>query len=331
MNDTGKSNEGGNNIEKIQFEDLSPSIQAILEETGGDIFRLLEQYVVLENRVSDEVLKLRKENELLRDELAEARRSTMHSVGEVMSAETLQDRVNELEKNNKFLNKRVVEAEKNATVDVLTGIKNHRYFLEEFPKLINWVHRGQIDNKEKNTINNPGQISMIFFDLDHFKEVNDTYGHEVGDTVLRSIGALLKEGDLFRNTDCVARYGGEEFVVILPNCGLENAKLKAEEIRMAIEKLPFDFRDEPVTASVGVTSVDLPMDKKLTEVSVEKLQKGLKKVSDELLYSAKNAGRNNVQFKQIELGSIVPEFASKEENTAPVSAAENIDGMTKGA
>jgi len=320
------------NIEKIKFDDLSPEIQEILKKTGGDVFRLLEQYVALENRVNAELEELRKRNAELEAKLAEqTRNAAINVVGEdIISPEVLRDRVSELEKTNTLLNKKIVEAENNAMTDALTGISNKRYFLQEFPKLISLVHRAQISDHEQNEVNQPGKISIIFFDIDHFKQVNDTYGHETGDRVLEKIGKLLRERKLFRNSDCIARYGGEEFVVVLPNCDLDNAKEKAEQIRSEIENLKFDFREEPVTVSIGVSSVDLPMDKQLTEDSLNKLQTGLKELSDKLLYEVKKSGRNNVKAEQMNLSAYIPELADTDTNF-PQSASKIIDEIPDGA
>lgn len=345
-----------NNIEKIEFGDLLPKIQDILGETGGDVFRLLEKYVDLERRVNTEVVDLRAKNAELEAKLAEqTRNKAIDVVSDPMSPEYLRNMVNELVKTNSSLNKtkvsleqQLVESKKNATVDALTGISNRRYFLQEFPKLISLVHRGL----ELNNNMHRGKISMIFFDLDHFKQVNDKHGHENGDVVLRSVGDFLvpkpkipknatpeeikkakaeaKERYIFREADIVARYGGEEFVVILPNCDVEGAKAKAEQIRVGIEALPFNFKKESVTASFGVATVELPMDKNLTNKSIENLKEGLQKASDDLLYEVKRSGRNNVKGKKVDVAIIAPELSDIDKNT-PTSAVDVVDEMPNGA
>jgi two-component system cell cycle response regulator len=124
-------------------------------------------------------------------------------------------------------------------------------------------------------------LSLLIIDLDHFKNINDTHGHTVGDNVLMRVGAMLKKS--CRDTDMAARVGGEEFVLILGQYGAEEAARQAEKIRKAIETLEPD--GIPVTASVGVTSRPLGKDVKFDD---------LFKVADRAVYEAKNQGRNRV-------------------------------------
>lgn len=124
-------------------------------------------------------------------------------------------------------------------------------------------------------------LSLLIIDLDHFKNINDTRGHTAGDSVLARIGSMLKqacgEGDL------AARVGGEEFVLILNQCGVEEALKRAEDIRKQIEALKPD--DVTVTASVGLTSRPLGKTVKFDD---------LFRVADQAVYEAKNQGRNRV-------------------------------------
>jgi diguanylate cyclase (GGDEF)-like protein len=123
-------------------------------------------------------------------------------------------------------------------------------------------------------------------DLDHFKSVNDTYGHKAGDLVLRKVGEILST--VFRTTDLAARYGGEEFVVLLPHTSEEAAWKLAERVRTAIENCAFRFdgRDFSVTASIGVASVE--------GGSLSATDDDLVLKADKALYQAKNNGRNMV-------------------------------------
>lgn len=127
-----------------------------------------------------------------------------------------------------------------------------------------------------------GTMSTILFDLDHFKNVNDTYGHLAGDEVLRQVSKSLV--DVLRTSDVAGRYGGEEFTVILPNTSLEGALKSAERIRSAIEGLHIEFDGQhiPVTVSIGVTEF-----RKDTESHEAMLQE-----ADIALYVCKENGRN---------------------------------------
>ena len=124
-------------------------------------------------------------------------------------------------------------------------------------------------------------LSLLIVDLDHFKNINDTQGHSAGDKVLARIGAMLKQS--CREGDLAARVGGEEFVLILNQCGVEDATRYAEKLRKDIEKLKPD--GIAVTASVGVTSRPLGKDVKFED---------LFKVADRAVYEAKAQGRNRV-------------------------------------
>jgi diguanylate cyclase (GGDEF)-like protein len=129
-------------------------------------------------------------------------------------------------------------------------------------------------------------LSLLMVDLDHFKSVNDTYGHKAGDLVLRKVGEILST--VFRTTDLAARYGGEEFVVLLPHTSEEAAWKLAERVRTAIENCAFRFdgRDFSVTASIGVASVE--------GGSLSATDDDLVLKADKALYQAKNNGRNMV-------------------------------------
>jgi two-component system, cell cycle response regulator len=160
-----------------------------------------------------------------------------------------------------------------AHTDALTRIYNKGYLLEaldaEF-KRAKALHTG---------------LSILFFDLDHFKNVNDTYGHDCGDFILKELTRLIKNS-FVRPKDIFARYGGEEFVLLLGNTSLEIAHSTAEQMREAIETNSFIYEGKriPVTASLGVAH--------LTN-EIESPQE-LIKTADKALYYAKNHGRNQV-------------------------------------
>ena len=172
-----------------------------------------------------------------------------------------------LEEMNKNLYEKAVN-------DALTGLRNKRYFLEAFEDTFARVLRARSD------------ISCLFFDLDHFKRVNDTCGHAFGDYVLKTIGGLVKKN--VRCGDLAARFGGEEFVVVLPNTNLDQAKFVAEKIRALVEAHQFSDqgRHWPVTVSIGVASL---VEDQSTSAS------SLLQLADQALYLAKDGGRNRVE------------------------------------
>jgi len=157
-----------------------------------------------------------------------------------------------------------------ATTDGLTGLINHRHFQE----------KAEAEFARAGRYNEP--LSVLLFDIDHFKKVNDTYGHPVGDAVLKKVAAILRE--TVRTSDIAARYGGEEFVALLTNTDHEGAKKMAERIRSSVEKGRYvlDGKNIPITISVG--SASFPPDGKEKKELIEK--------ADQALYWAKGHGRN---------------------------------------
>lgn len=158
-----------------------------------------------------------------------------------------------------------------AITDGLTGLFIHRYFQ-------NRLESELIRAKRYNA-----SISLLMLDLDHFKKVNDQYGHPEGDVILRKFAEILLKHT--RKVDVAARYGGEEFVIILPETGLAGAELVAEHLRSLIEKTEFLINGKkiPVTSSIGVACWDNVVSKE-----------GFIEQADKALYRAKNEGRNRV-------------------------------------
>jgi diguanylate cyclase (GGDEF)-like protein len=160
-----------------------------------------------------------------------------------------------------------------AVTDPLTGLYNRRYFAEHLPRELLRATRGGT------------AVSVILLDLDYFKRVNDSLGHDAGDMVLMEIGSLLKRN--VRGSDIACRYGGEEFAFVLPQTGLEAAMRRAEEIRTAVRGLDLHYLGRPIgriTVSLGLALY--PDDADDTD--------SLIRAADEALYHAKAAGRDRV-------------------------------------
>ena len=172
--------------------------------------------------------------------------------------------------------RRVGELEQLAATDELTGLGNRRKLMARVREEIARSSRYQ------------RSLSAMMFDLDHFKRLNDEFGHVVGDEGLRTLGALLRDG--VRDIDLVYRFGGEEFVVLLPDTDLAGAIEMAERLRLEVEacRLP-EHSQCRMTASVGVTVYAVG------ESAADFLDR-----VDRAMYEAKMAGRNRV-------GSICPE------------------------
>ncbi len=158
------------------------------------------------------------------------------------------------------------------TVDALTQTYNRRYFNEALEREYNRAARYKRD------------LSLLVFDIDHFKKINDVHGHVAGDHVLRLLAQEVKPK--LRQQDIFARVGGEEFAVLLPEVNAEGALITAEKVRKIVEVTPFTFEQAviPCTVSVGVVTLDVR-----SETGT-----ALYQVGDTALYQAKNAGRNRV-------------------------------------
>ena len=155
--------------------------------------------------------------------------------------------------------------------DELTGLYNRRK--------LNEALEAEFD-KAKRYNNN---LSILIIDIDHFKSINDFYGHKVGDIVLGKIGSLLSKNT--RNIDIATRYAGEEFVIILPQIDFKNAIEAAKQIKKIIQDFKFTPIEKEITVSVGVAS--------LPDVDIKSVD-DLLKIADDFLYEAKNRGRNRI-------------------------------------
>lgn len=202
------------------------------------------------------------------DEIGDVARSVRHLIEEIKSRET--------------------ELRRLATTDSLSGLANRRYFMERCQQEITRCReRGQ-------------PVAVLMADIDHFKRVNDTWGHAVGDETIRRFAAICRE--MFREVDIVGRLGGEEFATLMPDTGLEGAIAAAERLREAIEARPVVLPDGqaiPVTVSVGVAAL------RADDVKVDQIIGR----ADGALYDAKHNGRNQVSVEPSPEGSKQDWFA----------------------
>jgi two-component system, cell cycle response regulator len=161
-----------------------------------------------------------------------------------------------------------------ALIDPLTGLNNRRYFTSHLTSLLG--HAGSTR----------GELTLLILDIDHFKQVNDTYGHDAGDEVLQDFAQRMKLS--VRGIDLVCRLGGEEFVIVMPDTDPIRGFRIADRIRQSVGNVPFKIhggkKEISVTVSVGMTGLrgeDLTVD-------------ALLKRADDALYKAKRDGRNRV-------------------------------------
>lgn len=180
------------------------------------------------------------------------------------------------------LKEHAAELAKLAHFDFLTGLYNRRAFDEKLKDELARFHRYNVD------------LTLLISDVDHFKMINDRYGHAIGDVVLQTVASTFKKR--CREVDIVGRYGGEEFVVLLPHTNQEQALILANDLRQIVESIDFSEHgiNHPVTISIGLCSLQ-PSDKVEKEEFV--------KLADAALYRAKELGRNRVEVSPYVLTS----------------------------
>jgi diguanylate cyclase (GGDEF)-like protein len=195
------------------------------------------------------------------------------------------------------LQRRDQELQEQAISDPLTGLYNRRY-LSEF------LSRELVRAKRSAT-----PVAVILIDLDRFKRVNDTFGHEAGDVVLTAVGALLKSK--VRGSDIACRYGGEEFALIMPQADVDAAGRRAEEVRAGVAALAPTHHGKSLgklTASFGIA---------LFPDHARDID-SLLRAADVALYAAKGAGRNRIMISSAgDAGPDIPEKAPQRERRMP--------------
>lgn len=186
---------------------------------------------------------------------------------------SLAERVAVMEQEAQVVRENLEEQRQKALIDPLTGLPNRAAWTERLEhEVAQWQRHGN-------------SLLLAMLDLDHFKRINDNYGHLAGDRVLKIIATVLRKR--LRGSDFIARFGGEEFVLLVPDTPLASGAKLAEGLRAAIEACPFHFKGEPVTitVSMGMTAF------KPGEYSDHVLKR-----ADQALYRAKTAGRNRVEL-----------------------------------
>lgn len=176
------------------------------------------------------------------------------------------------------LREKHVRLENLTRTDELTGLCNRRFFMEQLRQEFSRCHRYQ------------SAMAFAMVDIDHFKSVNDTYGHLAGDKALVSVAQMLAKS--LRGQDTMGRYGGEEFGILMPETDAEGAQICMERCRRAIEStaVALEQTNLKITVSIGVVCMPLP--------GVERLE-GMIALADEALYQAKDGGRNRVVLAEL--------------------------------
>jgi diguanylate cyclase (GGDEF)-like protein len=253
----------------LQMSDAD--LESLVDRGVGRIIEICTSYQIPAAEIKPLSTMLQEANESLSDMNLSYEKLLEEYRKEKLQAEKL---AQELQKSNNKLNIANDKLKERAERDYLTGLYNRRYLFEFLDLELNRVQRYGVC------------FSVMIFDIDFFKKVNDTYGHLAGDLVLKEISRVATK--LKRSTDLLARYGGEEFVLVMPQTDLPGAFAIAERLRKAIEDkdVACDGQVIRTTVSAGVAFYG-PESKKMTIVELIDL-------ADHALYSAKNTGRNRV-------------------------------------
>lgn len=174
------------------------------------------------------------------------------------------------------------ELDRLASTDPLTGLFNRRLLFIRLEQELARVRRTGSD------------LCLVYLDIDHFKQINDTFGHLAGDMVLRQLSEIMNS--LLRKSDVLARMGGEEFLSMLPDTAQEGGRLIADRLRLKVQNSAFEFEGQqiPVTVSLGVLHVSI----NATDPPDELVRK-----ADEALYHSKKTGRNRVSVYGVDCGA----------------------------
>lgn len=264
-----ENQKAANEIEKMKL-----TVHGLLKNLESHVQNLLDDTVKYGNNLDEHAGQLKKAETLAA--IQQVERLLLQAVEKMKdSTNDYQQQLNEAQKKLKEQEQILEKLSRDVNTDFLTQVNNRAAFdrrlSEEFARYKRYGHI----------------FSIILMDLDHFKEINDTYGHLAGDRILRAVASLLN--DEKRASDFLARYGGEEFALILPGIDLNSALIVADKLRTKVENTTFRYENYSIhlSLSAGVTEISLE-DQTPTDV--------LKRV-DDATYEAKNKGRNQVVVK----------------------------------
>ncbi|EYE89408.1 hypothetical protein Q428_02665 [Fervidicella metallireducens AeB] len=274
-------NKGYSNFIDCEYEDFKINPRVWTNFVHPNDRKMVDEELRIDN-----ILKQLKENNVL---IKELRLMTKHGIkwmrikvvpiynenGEIYRIVGIGQDITDQKELQIKLQKVLKKTKKLAMFDYLTNVNNRRAFYKRAYEEINRLKRSQ------------GTFSAILIDIDDFKKINDTFGHDVGDEVIKDIARTLKKG--IRRYDILARMGGEEFIIILPNTGIENTYARGEELRKAIEKRRIYIKEKDIninyTASIGIATL-----RKTDNYNLDKVIKR----ADNALYNAKKLGKNRV-------------------------------------
>jgi diguanylate cyclase (GGDEF)-like protein len=256
------------------YIEYTPSVQAVVTTA----FFLLATTFGLNYMVVRLSRAVRKAQE---NEAAQAQANRQLRILESVLEKRIEERTTELNQSNQklmeqleYINSLQDKLRQEAVRDPLTGLFNRRHLNEMLP----------IEFARAKRSNDP--LTIFLLDIDHFKNVNDTHGHQVGDVVLQMVSEVLKKN--VRLGDIVCRYGGEEFLLVMPGMKIEDARIRAEILRTIIASQRVAGRDGTFSVTISIGAALYPQDSQTEEDLIS--------MADEALYRAKQGGRNRVEF-----------------------------------
>lgn len=260
------------NSEEVSAWSLRQSLEGMLIELSQslkDTRQDTQQYKKLMDHCIDDLSKVEKEGWSVEEVLGLVRSMVNEAQVIRQSAISFNGALANAEKEIERLKSQLLESQQEALYDALTGLCNRRYFDSEISS------KTQLDT-----------LSLMLIDIDHFKKINDTYGHQMGDQVLKTVGKKLQSS--CRDNAQVFRYGGEEFAVLLPGEDLKKARHLADVLRRTVEKI--SVKDRRTGQALGDITVSIGVSQKAPK---EQPASFIER-ADKLLYDAKRLGRNRV-------------------------------------
>ena len=255
-------------IKDQEFRDVIKRCDVLYHQVG---FKDIEAYSSHEMPIPFNLtlIPIRSKSQILQGHLiiGEDIRITKWLQEEVIKNKKINEEMVQLNNELRLMNEVLVNK---SIKDGLTDLYNHQYMNELLEEKLTGIKLTQ------------DKLCIMMLDIDHFKLVNDTFGHQVGDRVLVKVSELIRENT--RVSDYIGRYGGEEFIVVLPDTDLEKAAKIAERIRSSVQRYDFSLDGNQVTISIGVVQYN----EEVSHVLINK--------ADMLLYQAKSSGRNRVKI-----------------------------------
>jgi len=263
------SKDGNGKRELKQRQESSIKIVDAVAEVINDLDRSTKSH---SRNLKDHEQKLKVMEKIV--DLVEFKKLISNEIGQVRESNvSLQHKLTQAQQEVQTLQSQLTEITDLATIDELTGLYNRRAL---FSRLVE--EHSRVERYKEN-------FSLMIFDIDDFKQVNDTYGHQVGDAILKKLAHFLK-GNL-RTSDFISRFGGEEFIAILPSTEMEKARQVAEKMRHMLGKKVFEDKK-------GAIKIKITVSTGIAQCTPGDTIDNLIKRADDALYMAKNNGKNTI-------------------------------------